>query len=430
MKKESFFIKGLAGKRKLSGEIVVNGAKNACLPVMASSLLFEGGISISNVPKIEDVSRMSELLENLGAKIDSSEDQMNISFSKEISGDLDEEISKRMRASIFLIGPLLSRVGAVSFPHPGGCVIGERPIDLFLFGFEKMGASVEEKNGKYFLKAGRGGLKGAEIFFPFQSVGATETLMMAAVLAKGKTILKNVALEPEVVSLGKFLSSCGAKIKGLGTTTLEIEGGGLLKNNKREHKIIPDRIEAGCFLILGALSATDLLIKNCEPNHLEALIALLGSSGVNIEIGENWIRVKNDILSKSFSGFNVKTHEYPGFPTDLQAPITVFLTQANGSSVVFETLFDSRLNYTADLIKMGADITLWDAHRAMVKGPTPLKGRELDGPDIRAGLAFVIAAIVGRGNSTINNIYYIDRGYEKIEERLRKIKVNIERVGS
>ncbi len=427
--KESFIIKGLNGKRGLLGSIEVRGSKNACLPALASSILFEDGIFLENVPQIEDISRMSELLRDLGASIKADQGSLNVRFEGEVLGSLDEEISKRMRASVFLTGPILARLGEVSFPHPGGCVIGERPIDLFLSGFKKMGATVEEVGGKYMVRASGGKLKGAEIFFPFQSVGATGTLMMAAVLAEGKTILKNVALEPEIVSLGEFLVSCGANIKGIGTTTLEIEGGELLKSGGKKNVIIPDRLEAGCFLILGALAAEELLIKNCNPEHLGALIELLNSSGVQIEAGQQQIRTKNKLSPDKFTAFNIKTHEYPGFPTDLQAPITTFLTQTSGRSVVFETLFDSRLNYTADLVKMGADITLWDAHRVMVKGPTPLKGRELEGPDIRAGLAFVIAAIIAKGESVINNIYYIDRGYERIEERLKEVGVDIKRVG-
>lgn len=427
MSKEKFLIKGLSGERELFGEIEVRGSKNAVLPVLAASFLFEDGLELENVPMIEDVFRMSELLEKLGMKVLIKEGNVSINPQNVGKTELDREISKKMRSSVFLAGPLLSRFGKVSFPHPGGCVIGERPINLFLRGFEKMGAEVVEKNGYYFLSSSTGKLTGAEIFFPVQSVGATETFLLAAVLAEGRTILKNVALEPEIESLVEFLNSAGAEISGLGTTTLEIEGGGLLKNGSLKYKAIPDRIETGCFLILGALSAKELTIKNCQPKHIEILIEILKDSGVLIEVGPDFLKVSENKNLKNFKSFNIKTHEYPGFPTDLQAPTTLFLTQAEGQSLVFETLFESRLNYISDLVKMGADITLWDAHRIMISGPTPLKGRELEGPDIRAGLAFVIAAITAHGESVINNVYYIDRGYERIEERLQKIGLKIKR---
>ncbi|TSC61224.1 MAG: UDP-N-acetylglucosamine 1-carboxyvinyltransferase [Parcubacteria group bacterium Gr01-1014_107] len=428
MNKDRFVIEGLAGQKKLSGSIAVRGSKNAVLPVMASSLLFKDNLTLKGIPSIEDVFQMANLLRGLGMKVRLKDGRVRIDPNGIEKPDLDEEIAKRMRASIFLVGPLLAREGIVSFPHPGGCVIGERPIDLFVDGFRKMGAKLKEKGGRYWLKS-VGKLRGAEIFFPAQSVGATETLMMAAVLAEGKTILKNVALEPEVESLGEFLISSGARIKGLGTTTIEIRGGGLLKS-KRAYKTIPDRLETGCFLILSALAGRNVLIKNCEPKHVEILLETLKRAGVKMKIGKDSVRVLQNKKLKHYQSVNIKTHEYPGFPTDLQAPMVVFLTQAKGEAVVFETIFESRLNYTQDLVKMGADITLWDAHRVMVKGPTSLRGRELEGPDIRAGLAFTIAAAVAKGHSIINNVYYIDRGYERIETRLRKIGVDIKRTNN
>jgi len=427
MNKDKFIIKGFGGKKTLSGSIEVRGSKNSALPVMASSILFKDEISLKNIPQIEDVFKMSEILNDLGVDLEFKKSALKINSKNIKSFDLNLDLAKKMRASIVLSGPILARFGKVSFPHPGGCVIGERPINIFLEGFKKMGASLEEKKEKYFLKVTGKKLKGAEIFFPVQSVGATETFMMAGVLAEGKTVLKNCALEPEILALGEFLNFCGAKIKGLGTTTLNIEGGKLLSSRGKIFNNIPDRLETGCFLILGALSAKRLRIKNCQPEHLEILIENLKKSGVKITKGEDWIEVKGDDQKKDREPFNVKTHEYPGFPTDLQAPIVVYLTQAEGESIVFETIFESRLNYIEDLIRMGAEITAWNPHQIMIRGATPLKGRELEGPDIRAGLAFVIAAIIAKGRSVINNVYYIDRGYERIEERLRKIGVDIVR---
>lgn len=429
MIKESFVIEGLAGKKSLKGEIRVGGAKNAALPAMASAFLFKGEIKLENVPDIEDVKRMFELLEELGVLVRKNPKNLSLDAKNAKKTELPKEISKKMRASIILTGPMLARFGQVSFPHPGGCLIGERPIDIFLEGFKKMGATVKETDSIYKVEAKNKKLKAAEIFFKIQSVTATETFLMAALLAEGKTVLRNCALEPEVTSLAEFLVSAGARIDGIGTSTLTIEGGELLNPPHAPYVTIPDRIEAGCFLILGALCASDLEISNCHPKNLLALIEPLKNAGVPLEIKENSILIKNNgkIQNEKFKSFNIKTHEYPGFPTDLQAPAVVFLTQASGESSVFETIFEGRLNYTSDLVKMGADIKIWDAHRGSVKGATLLKGKELEGPDIRAGLAFIIAALAARGRSVISNVYFIDRGYEKIEKRLKAIGAKIKR---
>ena len=428
--KQKFVVEGFVGKKKLNGEIKINGAKNAVLPLLAASVLLNKPAEFSNVPKIEDVEKMLELLRNLGAEFNwTSERSLKIDGGKIFGNILEHDNAKRMRASILLTGPLLARFGKVSFPHPGGCVIGERPIDLFIEGFKKMGASVSEKDGLYEISAPKG-LVGTEFFFRVSSVTGTETLMMAAIGAKGKTILKNAALEPEVVCLAEFLNSRGARISGAGSSEIIIEGGCELKENGKIFPIIPDRIEAGSFLILGALAANNLKITNCQPAHLDSLIEALRFSGVAVEVGNDWLAVKNNgkIANEMCRAVNIKTREYPGFPTDLQAPMAVFLTQVTGESFIHETIFEGRLNYTADLEKMGADIKMWDSHRALVKGPTLLKGKELDGPDIRAGLAYILAAIIAEGESVINNAYFIDRGYERIEERLQKIGVKIKRV--
>ncbi|MFC1730650.1 UDP-N-acetylglucosamine 1-carboxyvinyltransferase [candidate division KSB1 bacterium] len=438
---ESLFIKGLSGKKKLRGEIKVNTAKNAILKAMAASVLFDDEVTLVDVPNIEDVHRMAELLEDLGVNVkvdqennkkDNKKDKKNncyITVGPDISTDLDTEISERLRTSIVLTGPLLSRFGKVSFPHPGGDVIGARPIDFFLEGFKKFGAEIAHEDDRYELSVKGGKLKGANIFFRSPTHTGTETMMMTAVLAEGKTILKNCVTEPEIKDLADFLNLCGAQIVGAGTSTIEIEGGDLLHANKREHLVIPDRIETGSFLILGALCADELVISNCNPLHVEVLIELLRQSGVSIDTEVDKIILRNNgkTPNKDFKAIDIKTHEYPGFATDLQAPMVVYLTQVFGASVVHETIFEGRLNYTDDLVRMGADIVMWDAHRAQVKGPTQLTGRALGSPDIRAGLAFIIAASVAKGNSLINNVYHIDRGYERIEERLAKLGLDITR---
>lgn len=428
---ERFLIKGTDGARVLVGTIRVNGAKNAALKAFAASLLFSDPVTLKNIPHIEDIERITDLLLNLGTKITKNKDGVFICDHSELhTSDLSHDISKRLRASIVVTGPLLARTGKVSFPHPGGCVIGARPIDLFLEGFQKMGARIIFRDGTYHIVARGGKLRGAELFFRAQSVTGTETFMMAAILAEGKTVIKNAAMEPEIKHLADFLISCGARIKGAGTPAIEITGGTLLRAGKKTYITPPDRIEAGSFLILGALAAKDLKITNCDPTHIEALLEVLDLAGVHFRVGKDFVHIKGN--SKRNAYFKntalLKTHEYPGFPTDLQAPMMIFLTQASGESLVFETIFEGRLNYVEELVRMGADIRTMDPHRVIVKGHTSLKGREMESPDLRAGLAFVIAGVVARGRSVIHNVYNIDRGYERVEERLRGIGVDIKRV--
>lgn len=425
---EHFFIRGCSGEKALSGSIAVEPAKNAVLKMMAASILFSDPVAISPVPDIEDVHRMEELLERLGARITRDDAGITIDATAITSTELAVDIAERLRSSIVLTGPLLARHGEVSFPHPGGCVIGARPIDVFLHAFEKMGATVDESDRHYTITAPKGGLHGADIFFRVPSHTATETCMLAAVCATGTTTLHNAAMEPEVADLADFLNRSGAQISGVGTPTITIEGTGALSAGGAAYRPLPDRIETGSFLILGALAARELEITDCEPAHVGILIELLRDAGVPIEVGERTIAIRgNTKPNAAFSSVDIKTHEYPGFPTDLQAPMTVFLTQATGEAVVFEAIFEGRLNYTEDLIRMGADITMWDPHRVQVKGPTPLSGRNLGSPDLRAGLAFVIAAAVADGNSVIDNIYFIDRGYADIEKRLGAFGLSIER---
>jgi len=433
MSNTQFLIKGLAGSRTLKGTISVGGAKNAALKALASSLLFRDEIIFNNIPDIEDIKRIIDLLKEIGVSVrKNKKDNYSLFCGSAIQPNIPEEISKKIRSSIVVTGPLLARLGKVSFPHPGGCIIGARPIDHFLDGFEKMGAKVQIIKNKYNIKAPQKGLIGAPLFLPTASVTATETFMMTAVLARGKTVIKNAALEPEIAHLANFLNQCGARISGAGTPTIIITGsnGKLLSAKKIQYTTISDRIEAGSFLILSALSAKDVTITKCNPEHMNAVIEALKRAGVNMEIGKKTIRVRaNSLLNKtSIHGVNIKTHEYPGFPTDLQAPMAVFLTQAEGESLVFETIFEGRLAYAESLSSMGADITPMDPHRMLIKGSTPLRGKELESPDLRAGLAFIVAAIIATGESVVHNAYNIDRGYEYIEKRLQKIGVDITRI--
>lgn len=405
------------GGKKLAGEITIGNAKNAALKILAASILAREPIKIPNLPQIEDISRMKELLEGLGAKFDS--ESLNSTRIKKT--DLNYKIADRFRASIVLTGPILARYGRVSFPHPGGCTLGKRPINFFIDGFKAFGARVQ-KTGQIFTVSSKK-LIGGKFVFPNVSVTGTENMMMAATLAKGKTILKNSACEPEIENLAVFLNSLGAKISGSGTSTIEIEGVKTLSGGTWNG--MPDRIEAGTFIILAAATKSCLKIKNCNPDHLDMLLSLLQNAGVNFEIGNDYVIV---MPAKKLKAIDIKTREYPGFATDLQAPLTVLLTQSEGISLVHETIYDGRLFYTDILNQMGADIIMADPHRVIVRGPTKLHGKKIHSPDIRAGMALIIAALIAKGESVVDNIYQIDRGYEKIDERLKAIGADITRI--
>lgn len=414
---ERFIVDGLGGEKRLRGEIAVRGAKNAALKALPAQVLFEDTPQYENLPKIEDVHRMQELLNAAGAT------------TKKWDPVLDTAIAERFRASIVLTGPMLARTGEVSFPFPGGCVLGERAIDLFLHGFKAMGAEVEEKNSYFTLRAGKKGkLKGADITFPLVSVTGTETLMMAAVLAEGETVLQNAAMEPEIPALADYLNACGAKIQGAGTPTIKIVGGDLLQANGTIYHTPPDRIETGSFMLLAAIAGREVAITECEPAHVGVLTTLLQNAGVSVEVGSDRIIVRGgNTQNSNYKMISVRTHEYPGFPTDLQAPMAVFMSQCRGEGSILETIFDGRFRYVDDLVTMGADITVMNPHRILIRGPKHLTRKELESPDLRGGLAYILAASVASGESIINNAYVIDRGYERIEERLQRIGLNIRR---
>lgn len=419
---QKFFIKGLGGQRVLSGEIPIRGAKNAILKAQVASILFKDEILLKNIPFIEDVLKMNIILEDLGIVVEQiSKRSFRFKPSKNLKSDLNGEVAKSLRSSVVLTGPILARTGKVSFPHPGGCVIGKRPIDVFLNSFEKMGAKIKTNKDSYVIEAKK--MHGAEIFFRVPSVTATETLIMTAVLVKGITTIHNCACEPEITYLANFLNSSGAKIKGAGTHTIIIKGTGLLK--KGEYMTPPDRIEAGSFAVIASLCGKNIKITNCNPSDMMAELNSLHEMGVNFNLDKNSISISAPKLLKPI---DIKTREYPGFPTDLQAPFSVLLTQAKGKSTIFETVFEGRLNYLNDLERMGADIVQCDPHRAIINGPTSLRGREMESPDLRAGLAFLIAGLIAKGDSVVHNAYNIDRGYEKIEDRLNATGADIRRI--
>ncbi len=422
---DSFVIKGLEGRHILEGDISVSGAKNDILKIMAASLLFEDTVQIENVPNVLDVTALTDILEKIGVKVERTEKHLLLLSPKHAHTTLPKDGAKKLRASVILTGPLLSRYGSVSFPHPGGCVIGARPIDIFIQSFECMGAVCTRDDTNYTLSA-PSGLQGADIFFPIASVGATETILMAATLAKGTTILRNAAMEPEIQHLAYYLIKSGADIQGVGTPTIIIKGGDLLHANENIYTVMPDRIEAGSFAILAALAGKKVRITNCNPSHIRSLLALFEKSGVVYKKDATSLTIYK--RQKPYKSVSIRTHEYPGFSTDLQAPMTIFLTQAEGEGLVFETLYEGRLRYTDDIVRMGADITMFDPHRVLIRGPKKLIGRELEAPDLRAGLAYIIAGTIASGTSTIRAARHIDRGYSNIEKRLRKIGVPITRI--
>ena len=410
------------GGRRLSGEIPVMGAKNAALKILAASMLSQKAIVIKNCPNIEEVNRLLELMGQLGSEYSWDADTLTIQTEKIKSVDMDPALVEKIRASVLLIGPMLARVGEVKMFHPGGCAIGKRPIDLFVDGFRKFGAEVKEDHLGYVFKI-KNNLQGMTYIFPKISVTVTESLMMTACLAEGTTVLKNAACEPEIPALAEYLNKVGAKIKGAGTHTITIEGVAELGGDV--YDVVPDRIEAGSFAILGALAGEDLKVTRCRPEHLEALWTVFDKLGVDYQLGEDYVQIFG---GKKLKAVNIKTHEYPGFPTDLQAPMTVLLTQSEGLSMVFETIFESRLFYTDMLNQMGAQIIMCDPHRVIVNGPHKLFGRHLISPDLRAGFAMVLAALIAEGETDIGNIYQIDRGYSSIEKRLQKVGADIKRV--
>lgn len=413
----------ITGGKPLSGEIAVGGAKNNAQIMIPAALLSDKTMTIKNVPLIDGVEKSLELLRSLGAEIIEGDHELQINTAKIKNYELDKQIADKFRTSVMFVGPILARLGKVKFPHPGGCVIGtaSRPIDLFLEGFKALGAKVEVKDKYYEISAKK--LKGGDFFFTTMAVTGTQSLMMTACLADGVSTLRNCALEPEVVALADYLNSQGAQISGAGTPTITVIG--VEKLGAGVCEIIPDRIETGSFALMAAATNSELKITNCQPENILHLLAIFDKIGVNYEKGENYLLMKK---SKDIRAYDIKTHEYPGFSTDLQSPYVVLMTQAKGVSLIQETIYDRRLLWADMLSQMGANIVMCDPHRVVVSGPTKLYGKKLMSPDIRAGIALVIAGLIAEGQTEIDNIYQIDRGYEKLDERLRKLGADIKRL--
>lgn len=412
------------GPVELAGEIAVKGAKNQALKIIPASILSREKITIKNLPQIEDVEKSLELLADLGAEIDRNGSTVLIDPKNINKIELNPLIANKFRSSLMFVSPLLARFGEVKFPHPGGCVIGAdgRPIDVFLDGYRAMGAEIEEDGKFYHIKTNRG-LQGADFFFSkLISVTGTEALMMAATLASGTTKLRNCALEPEIAPLAAYLNEQGAKIEGAGTSEMTITG--VKEIGGGTFTIIPDRIETGSFAIMAAATGSEITITDCEPEHIRVLLEIFKKIDVPFAVDGRRLTIKK---AKDIKPYNLKTHEYPGFPTDLQAPFTVLMTRALGRSLIHETIYDRRLMFTDSLAQMGANIIMCDPHRIVINGPFKLRGRKLTSPDLRAGIALLIAAMMAEGRTEIDNIYQIDRGYEKIEDRLNQIGAGIAR---
>ncbi|MGB2901543.1 MAG: UDP-N-acetylglucosamine 1-carboxyvinyltransferase [Candidatus Acidiferrum sp.] len=421
---DKFLIKG--GKT-LRGTVAVSGAKNSALPVMAAALLTAEPVTLHNIPKVRDLITMSKLLAFMDAKVSVTEVPASdyvIEAPSLNHAEAPYELVKTMRASILTLGPLMGRVGAARVSLPGGCAIGARPVDLHLKALEQMGAEIITSHGYIEARAPKGGrLKGAHIVFEKITVTGTENILMAAALAEGETVLEQAAREPEVTDLIVMLRKMGAQISGDGSSTLRIRG--VQKLRGTEHTVIPDRIEAGTFLIAGAITGGDLTITHCEPEHLGAVIAKLGQAGVPIEmVNKTTLRVRG---AKKLVGSDMTTEEYPGFATDMQAQFMALATQAEGTSAITETIFENRYLHASEMIRMGGNISV-EGRRAVVHGPTQLSGTTVQASDLRASAGLVLAGLVAGGETTIERVYHIDRGYEGIVEKLRGVGADIERV--
>ncbi len=405
---------------RLKGKIKISGAKNAVLPAIAASLLTEEKIRLKNIPLVKDVFTILTLVKELGAEYSIRRRSLSVQVKNIISEEASYELVRAMRASILVLGPLLARHGKAVVSLPGGCAIGSRPIDLHIHGFEKLGASISLQHGYITAEAKK--LQGAEIEFEKKTVGGTENVLMAASLARGETILKNCSLEPEVTNLCELLVKMGAKIDGIGEETIRIKG--IRELGGATHEIIPDRIEAGTFLVAGALTRGDIILSNVLPSQLGTIIEKLRYSGAEIEkINDQSLRV---IGSETIRAQDITTSPYPGFPTDMQAQFMVMMTQARGTSIITETIFDRRFSHVNELLRLGANIEV-TGDKAIVRGKSPLSGAEILATDLRASASLVLAGLIANGETVINDAEHLDRGYENIEEKLKSLGAHIER---
>lgn len=409
----------IEGGHKLTGEIEVSGAKNSAVALVPAAILCDEEVTISNVPNISDIDSLEEILNYLNAKITRKDGALTIDSSNIINKEIPEEMSQKLRASYYFMSSLLGKYKHVEMYFPGGCTIGERPIDQTLKAYRALGAVVIEEGNRYIVDAEE--LRGAKIYLDMPSVGATVNTMLAAVKAKGKTVIENVAKEPEIVNVATFLNNMGAKIKGAGTNVITITGVEYL--HKSFHEVIPDRIEAGTYVIIGVLLGENLTIKNLIPSHIESLTSKLIEAGVEMSIKEDSITIEKKGKYKAVS---IKTLPYPGFPTDLQQPLIPFLTQCHGISTVEETIWENRFQNIYDTNRMGANIIVKDNRIAKIKGVTKLTGKNVTATDLRGGASMLICGLIAEGITTIDNVKYILRGYDDICGKLSKVGAKIE----
>ena len=410
----------ITGKSELFGSIEVSGSKNAALPILVSSILSEEDLIISNLPVLDDIKNMKKLLLEYGVNIIEKKEHTIFNSKKLLNKEADYDIVRKMRASILILGPLLSRLKRATISLPGGCAIGTRPIDFHLDGLSRLGAKFTIENG--FVKAeAPNGLIGNNINLSFPSVGATENILMSAVLAKGETVINNAAKEPEIIDLAKCLKSMGSKITGEGTEQIKIHG--VNKLNKTYHKIMSDRIVAGTYVIAAMILNKEFIINNVDPSHLTSLVSLLKSMGGNLEINVNSILIKPSLKLK---GAKVETAPYPGFPTDLQAQVMTLMSIVNGNSQIKENIFENRFMHVSELNRLGASIKV-KKDTAYIRGNREFKGAQVMASDLRASVSLILAGLAATGKTIINRVYHLDRGYEKIEETLGKCGPNIKR---
>ena len=406
----------IRGGRQLKGTVKISGAKNAALPIMAATLLAEGKSILHRVPNLRDIRMMQKILCGIGASAVRDGGSLTVDAETVASTVVGEQLSREMRASVFLMGALLARCGEVTVAYPGGCAIGPRPIDLHLKALEKMGAHITEEHGTVRLTAKK--LVGAEVQFDFPSVGATENALLAGVLADGVTVLRNVAREPEVFDLSSFLRAMGARIDGAGTDTITIHG--VKRLSPAEYTVQPDRIEAGTFLLAGCITRGEVVLEDVVPEHLFAVIDKLREAGAEVRCTENAIQVRADRIRS----VDIKTLPYPAFPTDLQAPMMALLATAEGTGIITETIFENRFKQVDEFVRMGAHIRV-EGRSAVVRGVPVLTGTKVEAGDLRAGAALVLAGLCADGITEIDRAIYIDRGYEEIENKLRQLNADI-----
>jgi UDP-N-acetylglucosamine 1-carboxyvinyltransferase len=417
----------IRGGNPLVGTVRISGAKNSALPCMAAAILTEEEVTLENIPQVRDIETERRLLASMGAEVElgygRAQHRTTICCRTLSDPEAKYEIVKTMRASSLVLGPLIARTGIARVAMPGGCAIGGRPIDLHIRGLEKMGAVITQQHG--YLEARAERLRGAHLVFDKITVTGTEDLLMAAVLAEGETLMENCAREPEVSDLAALLTAMGAQIEGAGTSTIRVQGVGKLHGAR--HRINPDRIEAGTFLVAGAITRGDLIVSNCNPSHLSAVISKLDEAGARVDIlSSDTVRVRAD---GKLNAADIATEEYPGFPTDMQAQYMALATQAEGVSTVKENIFENRFMHVQELVRMGANIKV-DGRSATVRGPAQLTSAAVMCSDLRASASLVLAALVAEGETILDRVYHMDRGYERIEEKLRGVGAQIRRMGN